>query len=227
MSGENPDSFEVNRLVITTQTYNFDSGNQGLPVDNLDPGKNEAASQGPDGSVRAPKVEYPPEIPEVDPDKIEQTRQFADLHNRMQAMMKHISALHRDYTSGRQEETQKLSAIHYMLSKQQYGSGQGSGSSSSSAASDELLKTMDRRLQDMESKVNEMANTITHIKFAVADTGHIEDLKKSLKETHTSLLSAVPRNGGLILTILGSQALLVVAYLIYKRRRANSPKKFL
>jgi mannose-binding lectin 1 len=30
-----------------------------------------------------------------------------------------------------------------------------------------------------------------------------------------------------VFVVLGSQALLVVAYLVYKRRKANGPKKYL
>jgi mannose-binding lectin 1 len=112
-----------------------------------------------------------------------------------------------------------------MMSKQQYA--RPPSAPSSNAATDELIKAIDQRLQDMERKFNDLANQIQHIKYAVADTGHIEDLKRTIKDTHISLLSVAPRHGFLIFTILGSQALLVVAYFVYKRRRANSPKKYL
>jgi mannose-binding lectin 1 len=222
VSSENPDSFEVNRLVVTTETYTFNTQQQGQQIGDTDPGNTREANQAPSFSNSALLIEDPPEI---DADKVDVTRQFADLHNRLQAVMKHVSALHRDYTEGRKTEEQKLSAIHKMLSKQQYA--RPPSVASSNAATDDLIKAMDQRLQDMEKKFNDLANQIQHIKYAVADTGHIEDLKRTLKDTHTSLLSVAPRHGFLIFTILGSQALLVVAYFVYKRRRANSPKKYL
>jgi lectin, mannose-binding 1 len=213
VSSETPDSFEVNRLVVTTETYSAQQ--QGQP-------NTGEANQAPSFSDSASYIEDPPEI---DADKVDATRQFADLHNRLQAVLKYVSALHRDYTDGRKTEEQKLSAIHNMLSKQQYARPQAV--SSSNTATDDLIKAMDQRLQDMEKKFNDLANQIQHVKYAVADTGHIEDLKRTLKDTHLSLLSVAPRHGFLILTILGSQALLVLAYFVYKRRRANSPKKYL
>lgn len=219
VSGETPDSFEVNRLVVTTETYSFNTQEQGQPSRDTDPGNIEGADWAPNFSD-ASSFEDPPEI---DADKISVEKQFADLHNRLQAVMKHVSALHRDYTSGRKIEEQKLTAIHHMLSKQQYSSS----SSSSSSASVELLRVIDKRLQDMETKFNDLASQIQHIKYAVADTGHIEDLKRTLNDTHTSLLSVAPKHGFLVFTILGSQAVLVVAYFVYKKRRANSPKKYL
>ena len=139
--------------------------------------------------------------------------------------MKHVSALHRDYTEGRKTEEQKLSAIHHIISKQQYA--RPPSVASSNAATDDLIKAIDQRLQDMEKKFNDLANQIQHIEYAVTDTGHIEGLKRMLKDTHTSLLSVAPRHGFLIFTMLGSQALLVVVYFVYKRRRANTPKKYL
>jgi lectin, mannose-binding 1 len=226
VSSENPDSFEVNRLVVTTETYTFNNQQQGQLSRDTDPGNTGEANQAPTFSDSASFIEDPPE---VDAEKVDVSKQFADLHNRLQAILKHVSALHREYTMGRQNEESKLTAIHKMVSKQMYSrSGSGSpSSSSSSSATDDLIKAMDQRLQDMEKKFNDLANQIQQIKYALPDTGHIEDLKRTLKDTHISLLSVAPRHGFLIFTILGSQALLVVAYFVYKRRRANSPKKFL
>jgi lectin, mannose-binding 1 len=162
--------------------------------------------------------------PEVDADKVDTTRQFADLHNRLQALMKHVSYLERNHREGRSIAEQKLSAIHYMMSKQQYGSG---SSGSSGSESKELLDAIDKRIQAMETKFSDLARQIEHIKFAVGDKGHIEDLKRTVKETHSSLLSAAPKHGLLIFIILGSQAALVAGYVYYERRKAKSSKKYL
>jgi lectin, mannose-binding 1 len=226
VSSENPDSFEVNRLVVTMETYSFNGQQQGQSSRDTDPGNTGEANQAPIFSDSAPAIEDPPEI---DANRVDVTKQFADLHNRLQAIMKHVTALHREYTTGRQDEETKLKAIHNMVSKQMY-SKPGSASPpsfSSSSGTDDLIKAMDQRLQDMEKKFDDLASQIQHIKYALADTGHIEDLKRTLEDTHISLLSVAPRHGFLIFTILGSQALLVVAYFVYKMRRANSPKKYL
>lgn len=216
VSSETPDSFEVNRLVVTTETPHFNVQELGQPSLSSGPGNSEEANQ-----EMAADMSYLDDLPEVDPEKVDVTKQFADLHNRLQAVMRHVTSLHRDYTTGRKVEEQKLSAIHQMVSKQQYSS------SSSSPATLELLKTVDKRLQEMELKLNELANQIQHIKYAVADKGYIEDLKRTLKDTHISLLSVAPRHGFLVFTVLGSQALLGLAYFVYKRRRASAPKKYL
>jgi lectin, mannose-binding 1 len=86
-------------------------------------------------------------------------------------------------------------------------------------ASPGAVKALDKRLEAMELQIQ-------HIKSAVADKGHIEDLKRAVRETHSSLLEAVPRHSFIIVVLLAGQALLVGMYFIYKRKRANTPKKY-
>jgi mannose-binding lectin 1 len=148
--------------------------------------------------------------PEVDADKIRQEQQFADLHNRLQAIMKHVVALQRDYEHGRQAIEKLLSDVQTRVSSIPTGDHASSGE----------VKAIDKRLEAMELQIQ-------RIKLAVADKGHMEDLKRAVKETHSGLLEAVPRHGFLIIVILGSQALSVAAYVLYKRKQANSPKKYL
>ncbi len=60
---------------------------------------------------------------------------------------------------------------------------------------------------------------------------HVAGLRTDVRDTHHVLAGTLEGMGTgvgkFIWIVLGSQALLIGAYLLYKRRKANSPKKYL
>ncbi|KAL2050506.1 hypothetical protein ABVK25_009175 [Lepraria finkii] len=90
----------------------------------------------------------------------------------------------------------------------------------------ERLIAMDQRLQGIENTVRDYQ-------------GQFSSLQSVLKDSHSSLAESLPKRMGDIITtsaprmglllfiFIGVQLLLAGAYVIYKRRRANGPKKYL
>jgi lectin, mannose-binding 1 len=138
--------------------------------------------------------------------------QFADLHNRLQAMMRHFSTQNQAFQTYQQQsllrhETllQRITAIEASLGKLE-----GSGTV----------------LNDIKSDVRQ-----TKADLHNALDRHVAGLKSAVSESHHNVLGTLARSGtGLgkfVLVVLGSQAVLVGAYVLYKRRKANGPKKYL
>jgi mannose-binding lectin 1 len=254
VSGESPDSFEIGRFVVTTRSHDHDPPSPSADITSenlLNIGQKAADEAGESAHGPPPPVidiADPNDPPEVPAEKVDSKMQFADLHDRVQALMRHIQAFQRDYVTNNLDMLQRLKAIHHMVSKSQYSSrpdntpggtpssggppGGGKwGQEALAKTLDEALAKMERRLEGLEGKVAEMANTLSHVKYAVSDSvgaGHIEDLKRTVREHHSDLLAAGPKGHGfLIFMIVGCQAGIVAAYVLYDRRRGRGEKKYL
>ncbi|VUC20387.1 unnamed protein product [Clonostachys rosea] len=85
---------------------------------------------------------------------------------------------------------------------------------------------IDQRVKDLEREVRGMRTDLTK-----KIQNNERTVKDYLTDHHASLsqamLDRIPGHGKLIFIIIGTQVVLVVFYVFYKRRRANSPKKFL
>ena len=223
-SSETPDSFEIFKFIVktTTSVTREEPKRQKLvPADD----QNEASRQA-----------APESVPDADAATFKsQQEQFADLHNRLQMMSHSIDNLYREVSkyqnlaSGRHHETQSMLATR------------------------EQMTTLDGRLQSIEITLSGLRNEFRSKDY----TGHFNDIHASLKARHDSLLEILPRTMGhgmsasdflslslltnpstaivshaprtsfMIVLVIGSQILLAAAYLVYKRRRASAPKKYL
>jgi mannose-binding lectin 1 len=223
-SAENPDSFEVFKFVVTTDSHTPDveqpkadnqpryaAANQARNT-NQNRNQNQNQNSNP-GTGDIPAFSDPPEVPA---DQIRsQDAQFADLHNRLQAMMKHISTLNRDFN-------------HYQQDAKSYN---------------DILVAQIARLESLLAKVDGLANLerkIDEIKGDVRQTKsdlhnqldrQVTSLKTTVRDQHHSMLGTVAAHAPsavlYVFVMMGSQALLVAAYILYKRRKANGPKKYL
>jgi len=132
--------------------------------------------------------------------------------------MKHISALQRDlshYQSDAKSRHDQLANMRNFPFDQ--------------------INSIDRRLEAMERSMQQ-------IKLDVGDKDykkHMEDLRRAMQDSHSSLMEGLtgslgsvitgsaPRMGFFLFVILGFQGALVMAYVMYKRRRSMAPKKYL
>lgn len=208
-SAENPDSFEVFKFVLTTESHTPDVQDPNAESYQQFGGAGEAQSNNQDsGTIPAYKDD-----PEVPAEEIKsQEAQFADLHNRLQAMTKHISALNRDmnrYQASARSESQRLNE---QLSR---------------------LETKLDALPGMERKIGEIQGDVRQTKIDLHNSldRQFTSLKSTVRDTHSSVLgtlaTSAPSVALYVFVVLGSQALLVVAYILYKRRKMNGPKKYL
>ncbi|KAF7596740.1 hypothetical protein BBP40_000168 [Aspergillus hancockii] len=136
--------------------------------------------------------------------------QFADLTARIESINKAID------TQGQQNENLHLDLQQKLATKEQ-------------------LNNIDARLQRME----QILQTIQRDLEGKDYRDRFNQLQETLRSSHLSLtehlqgsvLSAItastPRMGFFIFLIIAFQVFLAVSYIVYKRRRANMPKKFL
>jgi len=153
-----------------------------------------------------------------------QEEQFSDVHNRLQALTHHMLTLqtHLDIVYDRvgslhsEEQEMRTELRNARIPREQ-------------------IDKMDARLARIENLATQIANAITAKDYSK----HFEELRNTLKEHHSNLLYSVPDTVtqvlatggpkvGLILTFIAIlQVGLAGAYVIYKRRRNSSPKKYL
>lgn len=146
--------------------------------------------------------------PDTPAQSVDQTAQFQDLYNRLQTLAHSIDSLYNEV----RVLADRSEARHQELSR--------------NVNSPERLGAIDIRLQGIETIVR-------------GYQGQFSGLESSLKDTHSSLAenlpkhmgdlitTSAPRMGLLIFVFIGVQLLLAGSYVIYKRRRANGPKKYL
>ncbi|PHH84712.1 hypothetical protein CDD83_1509 [Cordyceps sp. RAO-2017] len=206
---DNPDSFELFKLVVSSDST-VSSG-----ADKAEHHHAAAAAAAHHEHEAPQKQSQPPPPPPPDEPaahfKTSQA-QFEDLHNRLQGLMHHVSGAWAAVT-----ELQRQA-------EQRHGE--------TAAALDGLRRARDdagdvpQRLRELEREVRAMRSDI-NAKLAA----HHDSLQGYLTDHHATLAGtvarAVPGHGRLILVFVGSQLLLVAAYVVYKRRRASSPKKYL
>jgi mannose-binding lectin 1 len=210
-SAETPDSFEIFKFVTTTESHTPDV--QDPNNQQQYGGAGEAQSQNNGDPEQIPALSDPPEIPA---DTIRSAdAQFADLHNRLQAMMKHISALTRDlshYQANAKSESNKLADQLARLE--------------SSMSKLDGLANLERKIDEIKGDVRQTKNELHN-----SLDKHVSSLKTTVRDTHHSVIGSLAANAPsvavYVFVVLGSQALLVVAYVLYKRRKANGPKKYL
>ncbi|KAL2024406.1 hypothetical protein VTK56DRAFT_8217 [Thermocarpiscus australiensis] len=220
-SAENPDSFEVFKLVVLTGDANTHQGYAD---------QQEAASnQGSGSGVKQPRMNfgrygqtvvedpYDNAIPDEDADKITSSKaQFADLHNRLQSVNHHLSTIFRSIAEN-------------------HGVGEHRHAETSAMLSDvkNLLTTRLDKLDALEHRLRDIEREMRSLRQELA--GRLSDSERSIKyhvsDTHETLsrhvqVHAKTGHTRLILVVVGSQLLLVGAYVYYKRRKM-SPKKYL
>src|SRR5699024_7992981 len=141
--------------------------------------------------------------------------QFQDLHERLQSATHLLNAVHRTNLQHKKKSDDDQADIKHALDQLRE-------QLSHSSRNDDLQ----HRIRELESEVRSLRDEI-HNKLS----SHQDDLHRYLGQHHTLLshtvTSSIPGHGKLIFIIVGTQALLVTAYVLYKRRRANSPKKYL
>ncbi|KAI1125200.1 legume-like lectin family protein [Nemania abortiva] len=224
-SADNPDSFEVFKLVVMTD--NLDAKVQGGQQQN--DGQAQAKAQTSYGRSNSnqnnnknsgrPDDDFDEAIPDTSADSITSSKaQFADLHNRLQSVNHHLSTIFRqsaginNMQEKRHEETsQMINDLRQSLSK---------------------LDKLDK-LEWITSEITKMQRDIQNIKTDLNNriTQSENNLKRSISANHGTMLEHVavqttPRHGKLIFVIIGSQIILVAGYIYYERKK-TLPKKYL
>ncbi|KAK8058981.1 concanavalin A-like lectin/glucanase domain-containing protein [Apiospora phragmitis] len=217
-SADNPDSFEVFKMVVMTE--NLGAQGEAPPAQ-----QNQGQQQeqvvvnrgGYNSEKNMPRGSGNGNEPFDDsPDSITSTKaQFADLHNRIQSINHHLSTIFRTVASHgtigetRHEETSKsIHDVKMLLAKL------------------DRLDGLQNQLSTFERDMNNFRNDISR---KISDSE--ANIKRLLGDSHGTMLEHVavqttPRHGTLIFVIIGTQIMLVAAYILYERKK-TSPKKYL
>ncbi|PGH02465.1 hypothetical protein GX51_04633 [Blastomyces parvus] len=206
-SAENPDSFEVFKFALSTPdaTAPGGQGYQHRPYENQQfPNRNsQNANQ---NQQRAPNV-----------DNSAIDKRLDDLQNRLQALIGSTERL--------------LTEMHSLSNKVD------------ERHQDTLKKLAPNRDQagQIEQRMQRIENMIQAVQKDVKNSElkkQLSKLQDSLKNSHSGVIeqlqstshqivSSTPRMGFFIFLIVAFQLALAASYIMYKRRRANMPKKFL
>ncbi|KAG5983324.1 hypothetical protein E4U55_000252 [Claviceps digitariae] len=208
---DNPDSFEIFKFVVMSDSTVSSQVNQGQQQQQ----QQHNRKQHPDGGINSSN-DMPEPIPDKSADTIQTTKeQFQDLHDRIQVITHQVYSVyfsgikHREESELQIEELKKTieSLRHDLGALQQLGDIQG-------------------KLRSIEGELRSMHNDVRDKLVA-----HRETLHANLVHHHNSLAQAltnsVPGHGKLMFFFVFTQIFLVGGYVMYKRHRATSPKKYL
>lgn len=231
-SADNPDSFEIFKMVVMTdnvdpsqdQHHQKVLASQGQDQQNdggmfgqaQDPPAGGAGSADPGRASGRWDSSFDDDVADAEAGDITGSRQqFADLHSRLQSANHHLSTIFRKMSSQdvvgetrHAEIATQLGDLKSVLSKL-------------------------NRLDDLENKISSLESEVRRLKGDV--TQKVSSSERSIKglvsDTHATLHDAVkehasPGHGRLIAVIVCSQLVLVAGYTVYKRKK-STPKKYL
>ncbi|KAI4169843.1 MAG: hypothetical protein LQ343_005392 [Gyalolechia ehrenbergii] len=134
--------------------------------------------------------------------------QLTDLQNRIQALSQSLDNIFREV----QQLSTKSEARHQDLSHR--------------VTSNDQLNTMNQRIQSIENTLQSYQGQFSSIHGVLKDSH--STLNEGLTQQMTHIISTKsPKVGTFVVIIIVFQLLLVGIYVMYKRRRANGPKKYL
>ena len=207
-SSEPPDSIEVFRM----STYS--SGSTSSP-----PSQNQQQQKPQqDQSQPQTKNDDATEPKHADPAPYSTSEaQFADLHNRLQLLSHAVHNLFREISAHTTAEEARYNEILKQL------------------PSASTMTNLDHRVQNIETMISNIKHEIEsgdhksqfdriHDRLNAAQAGISEHLPEALGRVVTS---SAPRIGFLVTIVVLVQIGLAAAYVIYKRRRSQVPKKYL
>lgn len=224
-SASEPDSFEVFKFVVTTDSHTpeIHGGTAPPPVKEEHQaylGKTEQPTKKAD--EKREEATGWTDMPEVDPEKITTASQFADLHNRLQGLTRHLLTTSRDLVHYQNLAAERHNTILDLLHKME-----------SQVAPIPALQGNLNRFESMERKMDQVSADVKQTKSDLhqALDQHVAGLRSEVRDTHYTLMGTV-RSGStgifkFILVVVGSQVLTVGAYLLYKRRKNGSHQKYL
>ncbi|KAK6341258.1 hypothetical protein TWF696_008342 [Orbilia brochopaga] len=138
--------------------------------------------------------------------------QFSDLHMRMQALTHQIAEVQRVIGEVSYAVDHAVGMLNDIQGEGDYVHGLS-------------LKSLDNRLHNIDQVVQNLERSIRHEGRKIDELkDHHENMPGHLKEAITT---HGPRMGFSVSILIVFQVMLVIAYVVYKRRRSMAPKKYL
>ncbi|KAL8819383.1 MAG: hypothetical protein Q9223_002171 [Gallowayella weberi] len=212
-SADTPDSFEVYKFVTSAAPgITRELPRRDPPPHQPPPASNPGAANNDHGSRGAPS-------------DAQFASQVTDLQNRLQTLSQSLDNVFREV----QQLASKSEARHQELSHK-FGSR-------------EQLSALDTRIQSIENTLRDFSGHFSNIHSSLKDSHstlnegltqhmthskHYHNAVRVTRLTSTSVISTKsPRMSSFIIVVIVFQLLLAGSYVLYKRRKANGPKKYL
>lgn len=236
LTSDTPDSFELFSILVASPEQRGDvpAAQQQQGIADNEQAKQETfqrdvQNDAPRSHGRTPhEQDFEEYIPEFQDTAAEMYKtpeqQFQDLHDRLQGMTHHMAAI-QSQIGMLYDRLDALTHRHDDMRAEMRGT-----------------RVPRNQIDNMETKINVIENLAAQIGNAITskDYSHQFDaLQRTLKEHHSNLLYAVPdtvnqalstsgsKLGTYIAILIAFQVFIVAGYVVYKRRRAGSPKKYL
>ena len=225
-SADPPDSFEVFKFLLRPSTPAFDSPQQ----PNTDQRQQQFLNtQPPRAQLNQNQQQQSPPQPDDTPASFykDTQSQFEDVHSRLYSLSKTLTSMYSDLQRLSSESDTHHAALLARLPSTFPSSSQQNTNNPSGPA----LSELSARLQRLENLLTDL----THADHK----GSFERIERQIAQTHSFvgeglpdtmrqyIADHTPRIGFIVGSFMAFQSLLVVAYVVYKRRRWNAPKKFL
>ena len=84
------------------------------------------------------------------------------------------------------------------------------------------LSTIDKKLNEIQADVRQ-----TKADLHNALDRQVAGLKSVVRDTHRTMLGSLPGIMGYVMVVVASQALTIVGYLVYKKRKNGGLKKYI
>ncbi|EGX96931.1 lectin family integral membrane protein, putative [Cordyceps militaris CM01] len=211
---ENPDSFEIFKLVVMSETVDpRHAQNQQQQGGNNNQNSNQQAEP---GGFDNPEDAFRKAIPDESAEVFQtSTRQFADLHNRLQSTYHQLAAVYRSVTAHHAVDEQRHREVQDMVSNIRAD-----------------LKRLDK-VDSLQRTVESLQRDVASLRDALDRriSSHENTFRGALTDHHRLLsermMDSIPGHGKLIFILVGTQVVLAGVYIVYKRRKMASPKKYL
>jgi lectin, mannose-binding 1 len=234
-TSDNPDSFEVFKMTAMTQDIKASTKarEQGYAAreqvmkdwqqSQAQANEGQGQSGGPQGffSEVTSDGRFKDEIADADAETFTTSKaQFVDLHARIQGISHHISTMYRSQHEGARALEDRFGQIMAQMQDMKSFLQTKLEKLDKFEALEQRASILERELKDMRS---EITRRIKESEAGISRQlgGAHQNLAETVK-TH-----AAPGHGRLIFIIVASQVLLVVGFVVYKRRKNSMPKKYL
>ncbi|KAG6016720.1 hypothetical protein E4U54_000534 [Claviceps lovelessii] len=208
---DNPDSFEIFKLVVMSDSTVSSENNHGHQQQQQQQ-QQPPHSQGGKSSSSGFTESIPDQPAENFKSSVEQ---FQDLHNRLQVLSHQVLVVYetvvkRDHSfeDFRDELKKEIESLRHDLGALTQ------------------LNDMQIRMRGIEGEMRSI-----HKEIGSALSSHHQNIHQNLLSHHNflaqTLSDSVPGHGKLMFFFVATQIILIACYVMYKRHRATSPKKYL
>lgn len=218
-TADNPDSFELNKFVVSTTTSITREEPQKQAQQQTQQQQQQERSR--PNLEKLDKFPSSPEaLPDTDASTIQrQDEQFADLHNRLQGMTHQIANVFAEFDRLHRVQTDRHMEVVAKIPPP---------SNEAIAALSRRLESIERTVQTIQRDVEgrDYKEHLTNLQNAVE--GVRGGLTDHLPDTISQIITtSAPKMGMFMFVVIAFQVMLVGAYIVYKKRRNSAPKKYL